>query len=127
MKKTLAILLIAAMPLSLSACGVSESDITGAWLRETMYLEAYGCDSDMIVFFGQDGLCCQLLLDHDSYKILSFKLGTYELDGFRIVAKYEGDYGGTTTYKYFGRFLKNGDNKYFPSEKAEDLLLQLLG
>ena len=126
MKRTFAFILILALLLSFTACGVSEDDVIGAWLRETVYLESYGCNTDMIVFFGTDGICCQLLQDHDSGKILSFKLGTYELKGFKIVAEYENDYGGTTTYKYFGRFLKNGDYKYTRSEEAEDFLREIL-
>ena len=123
MKRIIALVLVLALALSLVAC-TKESDVIGAWERETTYLEAYGCDTTMYLLIASNGSIIKMLLTADGEEILSLDIGEWELNGNEIEAVWENS-AGTTAYKVRGNSLKNGDLKYTQTDRAEDVFAML--
>lgn len=90
-----------------------EDIVCGTWLRETMYLEFYGCDADMYTTFNHDGSASQLLLRHDNGEILNEAAGKWWLEAGEVVLLKDGT-TGNIRFQYFEdtNRLKNGDKYY---------------
>lgn len=86
-KRILAAVLLLALLIGVTGCGVSKNDVVGVWEREPLYMAYYGCQTQMILSFADDGSFSALLLDAESHNILNYAGGTWDLSGSTIVAK----------------------------------------
>lgn len=90
-----------------------EDIICGTWLRETMYLEHYGCDADMYTSFHSNGRADQVLLRHDNGELLNEASGDWWFEGDDVVMQKD----GTTShirfiYEKATQRIRNGDKYY---------------
>lgn len=102
-KKILAAALVVVLLVGMAACGVSKEDVTGVWKRETLYIAYYGCDTDMIVSFAEDGSFVAMLLDHETNNMLNYAGGTWTLQGGTVLATDEQNVSGTMEFTYDSR------------------------
>lgn len=98
-KRILAVLLLLVMVVGLAACGVGAEDVVGVWKREPLYMAYYGCETEMIVSFAEDGSYVAMLLNHENNAPLNYAGGTWSLKGSTIVAEKD-DGSGNMEYAY---------------------------
>ena len=86
LKRIVAVSLLLALLITAAGCGVSRKNVVGVWEREVLYMEYYGCQTQMIISLADDGSFSALLLDYETHNILNYAGGTWELDGSTVVA-----------------------------------------
>lgn len=99
MKKILMLVLAVLVVLTMAACSVEEDDVIGNWRRETLYMAYYGCETDMIVTFSDDGTFGAILVNHENNTPLNMAGGDWTLDGNNILAE-RGDGSGIMEFTY---------------------------
>lgn len=87
LKRIMAAVLLLTLLVGVTGCGVSKKDVTGVWEREPLYMAYYGCQTQMILSFADDGSFSALLLNAQSHDILNYAGGTWDLNGSTIIAK----------------------------------------
>ena len=100
MKKILILVLTVLMVLTMAACGsVEEGDVIGTWRRETLYMDYYKCETDMIATFSEDGTFGVVLVNHANNTPLNMAGGNWTLEEDRILAE-RGDGAGVMEFTY---------------------------
>lgn len=103
LKGITALLLAMVLLVSLCGCSVKEQDVIGVWQREVLYMEYYGCNTEMIVSFAEDGSFSALLLEEVNHNILNYAGGTWRLEDSSVIAEKTDGMGssmGTMTFEY---------------------------
>lgn len=100
MKKILILVLSVLMVLTMAACGsVEENDVIGTWRRETLYMAYYGCETDMIATFSDDGTFGVVLVNHENNTPLNMAGGDWTLEENVVLAE-RGDGAGSMVFTY---------------------------
>ena len=89
----------------------TEEDLYGDWLREPMYLEYYGCESDMLISLYQDGTYYKLLTNHNTGEVLSTETGTWRWEDNEVITT---EYGETSSVhlEEENGYLVNNSKRY---------------
>ena len=99
MKKILVLVLALLMILTMAACSVEEDDVVGTWRRETLYMDYYKCETDMIATFSDDGTFGIVLVNHANNAPLNMAGGDWTLEENRVLAE-RGDGNGVMEFTY---------------------------
>lgn len=86
-KQVVAVVLLLVLLISFAGCGVNPKKVVGVWEREPLYMAHYGCETQMILSFAEDGSFTALLLDAQSHNILNYAGGKWTMDGNVVVGK----------------------------------------
>lgn len=99
MKRVLAVLLVLVVVLGMVGCKAKEEDVVGTWRRETLYMAYYGCETDMIATFSDDGTFGVVLVNHENNAPLNMAGGDWTLEENRVLAE-RGDGNGVMEFTY---------------------------
>ena len=99
MKRVLAVLLVMLVLMSMVGCKAKEEDVIGTWRRETLYMAYYGCETDLIATFVDDGTFGVVLVNHENNAPLNMAGGDWTLEENRILAE-RGDGNGIMEFTY---------------------------
>ena len=109
LKSVLSLALILGLCLSLAACALSEDDVVGVWTCSYVY---NGNDLDVAFALDEDGTYAEVI--NRNGVLSSTEVGTWEIDGRRVLLHPDGE-PGTTPFNYKGGKLENNDH-YFTRE-----------
>jgi len=104
MKKTIALILVLVICLSLVACGPSQEDVVGIWTGKWTY---EGNTIEKTLLLSPDGTYGALTYKNGALDKLEG--GTYEISGKEVELHPDGNTGITTPYDYKrGKLVNNG-------------------
>lgn len=106
MKKTLSVILLVVLCLSLASCAVTKKDLVGTWTGSWTY---EGNAIERTIVLEDDGTYRSTIYQNGSFA--KAESGVYEIDGNSISLHETGEMG-YSVFDYKGGKLVNGDHKF---------------